>query len=258
MKDMFQKHRSLRKSESGAVEMVEAVIIYPFVFLALGVIIYLGIYMIQYATVQTYAEKIALYGAREIASPGYLEMITSANRQAVLGSAAVEADMDVTEEDGLAVIDSGTMKINFDPGNVDVRPYRYWSFDTKNEEASGPFSKSSMTILNGLLKNMVSNNSILCSNDVETNIECENYFLVQFVNVTVSQKIKGMEMLSFFGIDTPKVEVSCKCPVNDVDEFVRNTDFAFDTIEALAEKLGIDVDKLKDKIEDVKKTLHLN
>ena len=257
MKELLQKHRLFGKSECGAVEMVEAVIIYPFVFAALGVIIYLGIYMIQYATVQTYAEKIALYGAREIASPGYLEMISSANRQKILGSAAVEADLDITEKDNLAIVNSG-MTINFDPGNVDVRAYRYWSFDTENEESSGPFSKSSMAILNGLLSEMVSKNSILCSNDVQTSIKCENYFLVQFVDVSVSQELKGMELLTFFGIDTPRVEVSCKCPVNDVDEFIRNTDFAFDTIETLAEKLGIDVDKLKDKITDVKEKFHLN
>ena len=39
--------------------------------------------------------------------------------------------------------------------------------------------------------------------------------------------------------------------VNDVDEFVRNSDFAVDTVTSVAKKLGIDPSKLKEKISNI-------
>lgn len=248
---MKKELRRFMKSEDGA-ELIEATLIYPFVFLCLAFLLYMGIYMMQYMTVQAYAEKIAMFAARDLASPGYITMIAGSKQNEVFGTSATEVNLDVKKNDsGQGTMQDGYANINFDPKKIDFKVYRYWNFDD-------PLEENTKNTLNNMLTNLVSSNSMVCSRGVQTKISCKNYFLVQYVNVSVTQELENFELFEFFGIDNPTVKVHAKCAVNDVDEFIRTTDFAVDSLEMMAGKLGVDVEGLKAKIIKAKNDLHLN
>ena len=71
--------------------MVEAAIIYPIVFLCLFFLIYMGLYILQYMSVSAYAQKVALLASREIAYPGYIDMVDKDRKK--YSNAALEADL---------------------------------------------------------------------------------------------------------------------------------------------------------------------
>ena len=133
-----------------------------------------------------------------------------------------------------------------DPSNVKrTRAYRYWKKDPINGYSSG--------YENSLL-NIIGSASILNSKNkdsVKVTIEGKNYFITQYINVKVEQEVINVPILEFFGIDTPTVSASAVSSVNDVDEFVRNSDFAIDTVGAIAKKLGIDPKNIKAKISGI-------
>lgn len=226
------------KSENGAAQMVEAAIIYPIVFLVIFFLIYVGLFILQSITVSAYAQKIALLASREIAYPGYIDLVVDDN---LYSSSAVEADLKPGESF------DGVINLSFDPKAVETRAYRYWSKD--------PIEKYH-TAFEDILKKMIKKNSIIgAKKEVKAKVTSKNYFLTQYVEVNVSQPLMDIGVLSFFGIDSPTVSVRVQAAVNDTDELIRNTDFAVDALEALAKKLGIDVNDLKEKIKNAKKKL---
>lgn len=237
------KIKKLIKDENGAAQMVEAAIIYPIVFLCLVFLIYMGLYILQYMSVSAYAQKVALLASREIAYPGYIDMVDKDRKK--YSNAALEADL---SKSGNSF--NGNISISFNPDETEIRAYRYWSSDPLSGHEE-PFEN--------ILKEMVRKNSIIgAKNDVTAEISSENYFVVQYVNVHLSQPLMDFAVLDFFGIESPTVAVSVKASANDTDEFIRNTDFAVDAIEAIAKKLGIDVDSMKNKVKEAKEKLGLN
>lgn len=228
------------KREDGAAQMIEAAIIYPVVFLCVFVLIYIGLYILQTITVSTYAQKAAMLTAREISYPGYLAMV---NDNSVYASAAVEGDDDLLT----------SLTLNTDPKNLKPQTYRYWTQSMMDNEVKDDYED--------ILREMVAYNSIITTKDkdsITVNITTKNHFIVQYVIVDVSQPLVGFPVLEFFGIDTPVVSASAQTTVSDIDEMVRNVDFVTDALAAFANKLGLDIGKLKEKINTVKETLGLN
>lgn len=241
--DLMRKFQKFLKSENGAAQMIEAAIIYPIVFFCLVFLIYMGLYILQYMSVSAYAQKVALLASREIAYPGYINMIDKDGKK--YNNAALEADLS-----NYGNSFNGNISISFDPNEVESRAYRYWSKDPLSGYEE-PFEN--------ILTEMVLKNSIIGSkNEVTAEITSENYFVVQYVNVKISQPLMNFAILDYFGIESPTVAVSIKASANDTDEFIRNTDFAVDAIEAIAKKLGIDVDSMKSKVKEAKEKLGLN
>ena len=239
----MRRIKEIIKDENGAAQMVEAAIIYPIVFLCLIFLIYIGLYILQYMSISAYAQKVALLASREIAYPGYIDMAGKDRKK--YSNAALEADL---SKYGNSF--NGNISISFDPDESEIRAYRYWSSDPLSGHEE-PFEN--------ILKEMVRKNSIIgAKNDVTAEISSENYFVVQYVNVHISQSLMDFAVLDFFGIESPTVAVSVKASANDTDEFIRNTDFAVDAIEAIAKKLGIDVDSMKNKVKEAKEKLGLN
>lgn len=228
--------KKLFHNEDGAYSLIQATIIYPVVFLFIFFVIYIGLYILHMITLASYAQKIAVLTAREVSSPGY-STILSADKYS---SSAVEADLGKTEE-GKSPFD-GKVNIDNKVENIKTRAYRYWY---------SPLDDKSKKYYEGVLTTLVKNNSILngdALNNVKVEIDCDNYFITQFINVSIEQKLMEFGVLTFFGIESPSVKVSATTPVSDTDEIVRNTDFAVDAVEVLADKLGIDTSKMKEAV----------
>lgn len=60
--------------DRGAVQIIEASLVFPIVFLVVGFLIYLGSYTLQRVSMHNHAQKIAVITSREIAFPGYDEL----------------------------------------------------------------------------------------------------------------------------------------------------------------------------------------
>ncbi len=229
--------KKLFKDENGAAMMVEAAIIYPVVFLLIVVLIYMGLYILQIATLSGYAQKIAIIASREVALPGYSSLTKMNGADNVFSTGAVEGDLG--DDDSF----NGHIALSFNSGEVKTLAYRYWSSDPLGDRAG---------IYEATLNKLVEKNSIIGSGgNVTTEISCDNYFITQYVKVKVTQPLVDFPILEFFGIDTPTVSVSVQASVNDVDELVRNTDFAVDAIKQLALRLGINIDEMKGKLDKI-------
>ncbi len=241
----MRKLRKCLKEENGAAMLIEAVVIYPIVFLAIFFLIYVGLFILQYMSVSAYAQKVALLASREVAFPGYISLVS----EDVYTTAAVEADLGTDSDGDQATSFKGMVKMNFDPKNAQVNAYRYWG---------DPLSSESKTVLVNILKEMVDKNSLIgAEGEVTASVEAENYFVTQYVKVSVSQPLAGFAVLDFFGIEQPTVSATVQASVNDTDELVRNVDFAADAIKAIAKKLGIDAGSIKKKFKDAKSFLGL-
>lgn len=231
--------RKLMKHEKGGYQLTEAAILYPFTFLMIMFVIYIGLYIIQVMTVSSYAQKVALLSARELSCPGYRDIVNAAR----LSTSAAELDFKLSDaEDGSY---KGKVNIDNKVSSVKLRAYRYWSLH--------PLNNTETTYYQGILKNLVKNNSLLSGakgKDVKAVITSDNYVVAQYITVEVKQELMHFAVLDLLGIQQPNVEVRAKASVNDTDELVRTTDFVCDAVEALANRLGIDTSKVKKTVSD--------
>ena len=165
----------------------------------------------------------------------------------VFNTVAVEGDLG----SGNSFNGSGKITIEKSAKNIKkTRAYRYWKSDPISEYKDPYIS---------ILDSMISKGSILgTKGDVTLEISGENMFIVQYIHVKVTQPVIDFPVLDYFGIKTPTVSASAMTSVNDIDELVRNTDFAADTISCLAKKLGIDVDGIGAKFQSIKSDLGLD
>lgn len=229
------------KREDGAAQMIEAAIIYPVVFLCIFVLIYIGLYILQTITVSTYAQKAVMLTAREISYPGYIQMVE--------GNESVYSDASVEGNDMLLE----SLVLNTDPKRAKGQTYRYWTQSMMREDTKLKYED--------ILKEMVVNNSMITSKEkeeIKVEITTKNHFIVQYVNVTVTQPLMGFPVLEHFGIETPTISASAQTTVSDTDEMIRNVDFVTDALTAFANKIGLDIGGMKEKINQVKETLGLD
>lgn len=238
----MKKFKRFMKNDRGAAQMIEAAILYPIVFLLIFVLIYIGLYILQSMTVSSYSQKIAMLAAREVAHPFYIDEVggTIGAGDEKGASNFNKADTELTE--GAA----SSVSFEKDPTAIKrTRAYRYWK--------SNPIKGYSDGYRDSLL-DIIGSASIVNSagsDKVKVDITSENYFVTQYITVKVEQEIVDFPVLDFFGIKSPTVSASAMSSVNDVDEFVRNSDFAVDTVSSIAKKLGIDPSKLKEKISNI-------
>lgn len=244
------KNKGFLKNEDGA-ELIEAVLIYPVVFMALAFLLYVGIMIMQYMTINAYAEKAATLAAREVACPGYINMIYGADRGVVENSGAELLFNDVTVENSKATVGSGQLNISYDPSEENQkkrrRPYRYWSKNLLIDDDSNA--------IKNMLVTMGKKYSLMGTGNITATVTSDNMIFCQYIHVTVEEELPSFGALTFFGIEEPTISVNASCPVNDTDEFIRNTDFAVDVIKTVAAKLGIDVNSMKDKLNEAREKL---
>ncbi len=258
---MIRSSHHLRRDDGA--ETLEAALIYPIVLLIISSLIYFGVFILQYVSVASYADKIALLAAREVAFPGYIQLISGDS----VSTGAIEIQLDDFSQ--AASSDPNTVNsvitIPSEAKQVHARAYRYWKSDPldssgiENNATIAGGSYNAKSVLENLLSEMVNNNSFLLGNQPATvEITCENYFITQNVIVHVDQQLMGSGFLSAVGVPDPAVHVSSLASANDTDEFIRNTDFVCDSLEMIARKLDIDVDSIRDKFTEIKDTLGLD
>lgn len=230
--------KNFKSDETGAAQIIEAAIIYPVVFMILFYLIYMGLYILQCVTVESYAQKIALMAAREVAHPGYIDEIDKD---------AIDASVDYSGNNDISLPD--------DPREIGVSSaYRY--FAPKNL-----ISKEKQDYLKNQLRNLIKTSSIIGNSDgdIKVDITFKNYVVVQQVEVKATQKLASFPVLEFFGMnDDLTVSSTAVASVNDSDEFIRNVDFIDDIIETIGKKLGIDIDNIRTKIQNVKEKMGLD
>jgi len=238
----MRRIQNFLKEERAAAQMVEAAIIYPIVFLIIFLMIYMGLYILQAITVGTYAQKMAILASREISSPGYYTLVG----QEKYSDAAIEMS-----SDGVPSLTRDKIYEGVGRTNCDI-VYRYW-------RGSKALNDTGKTYYTQALQKMVGENSILAPEnaDVDVEISCENYVLAQFVTVKVEQELMHFGLLDFFGIESPKVSATARATVSDTDELVRNVDFVADALDALATRLGIDVNKARNTVQSACEKLGL-
>lgn len=227
--------KNFKSDETGAAQIIEAAILYPVVFMILFFLIYIGLYILQCVTVESYAQKIALITAREIAHPGYIDEIGSTDNASVDYSG-----------DGINIQNKKASDVGV------AFAYRY----IFNNFIDG----GKMDSLKNSLTNLIRNNSIIGNSDgeIKVDITIKNYVVVQQVEVTATQELASFPVLEFFNInDGLTVSSTAVVSVNDSDEFVRNVDFVYDVIKLIGKKLGINIDNVRAKIDNFKKTLNI-
>ncbi len=243
----MKRLRKLLRSEKGGYQMIEASIMYPFVFLIIIFVLYYGMYLIQMMAVSSYAQKIAVLAAREVACPGYYKLVSSQR----LTTSATEIDFKTGGGDGTY---SGNVALSNKASDSLVRAYRYFTHDPLTTKDPGidenGFPKDPEVYYEGVLQGLTYSNSLLkgwgTQNNVQVELSCDNKFIAQYINVTIKQPLVRFGLLDYLGIGQITVEASAKASVSDTDELVRNTDFAADAINAIAERLGIDTSKIKE------------
>ena len=250
--------RRFWKDERGAAELIEATLLYPIIFICIGLLLYFGLFILQTISVQNYARKTALLAAREIAYPGYINMITDE----ALTSASAELQLNdytksITDESNKILTGEKKDKKEFvihlsiDPKDTQVRAYRYWLPNPLDDSSAGAYEDA--------LVKMIQNNSILGGKDkAEVKITGKNYFVTQYVEVDVTQPIFEFPLLRAIHMEAPSIRAHAVASVNDTDEFIRNTDLACDALEMLAKKLHIDIDSMRKKLDDILEKLGLN
>lgn len=241
--------RKLLQHEKGGYEMTEAAIMYPFTFLMIMFVMYVGIYLVQLNTVSSYAQKIALLAAREVSCPGYSNIVNGARYSTSAAELDFDLSGDVTEE-GKSKFE-GKININNKVEDIQLRAYRYW-FNPLNDEEKDYYSQ--------VLHDLVQNNSVMrgaSGNSVTATVDCQNYVVVQYITTDVEQELIHFGLLDFLGVKQPSVRASAMIPICDTDELVRTTDFTTDAIQSLAKRMGIDMSSFKKTVVKCLKTVGL-
>lgn len=133
--------------------------------------------------------------------------------------------------------------------------YRYWQIGDDKI-----LTKEMKDYYGGILETMVKENSIIIPNDnnaLQVSVSCKNHVVSQLITVKVEQELMHFAILDFFGIESPTVSATAVATVSDTDELIRNTDFAVDAMKALASRFNIDLDNMKDKVNDILEKLGL-
>lgn len=236
--------RKLIKDETGAALIIEATVIYPVVFLCVFFLIFVGLFFMQNAMLESTAQKMATLAAKEVAYPGFID-ITGKAAGINLKTGMIEIQQDVYANSAIEAkkgLKAGSIRVSFDTSSVKTHPYRYWSSD--------PLDNTAKMVICEMIEQSDDVRFLIGGSEIEAKVSCSNYFITQYVKVTITQKVVDIGVLRFFGISAPTLKASATAPVGDSDELVRNVDLVHDAVDWLADKLGIDISKLKKTIDD--------
>ncbi|WP_295219021.1 hypothetical protein [Ruminococcus sp.] len=195
--------------------------------------------MFQGVALQNYAQKVAVVAAREISYPGYMNLAEGGDPVSIFGTNAIDWETNVKIEVKKATI----------------YPYRYLTTLGKGKILDDAQLKN----LQEVASSIVTENSLLVTDKpIEIEIETENYFISQQVDITITETLPTPGVFSWFR-ETSKLSATASATANDPDEYVRNTDLVFDFLDILGKKLGIKdgisgaIEKVKSVIEDINK-----
>ena len=224
--------REIVKSENGAVPIIEMTLVFPFVLIVLGFLIYLGSYVLQSVAIYNDAQIIAVAAGREGAIPGYEYLYE--NR-----GITTKADFNYSAGELPA---TGTI-INMMSVH---QPYRYWGNSFLKESEKADLEQS--------LEKLVADTSFLAPSNVDCTITTTNYIVSQEVKVNVVKIVVPPTLFEYIGIkDNMNINITATAVVSDPAEFIRNTDMVFELGEKLAERTGLNkkIASFKQKFKDI-------
>lgn len=240
--------RELR-SEKGAASVLEATIVLPVVFLCVLLLVFLGFTYAQKAFLQYHAARLSAYISKTIVYPGYQNI----QKPFYSGSGS---SANVTLQDVNAAMRSkdpyrylkGLFKTEYVSMDADGRKITETAADKMVSEylMSHGFLKADGGSLKkpdtDKFKNAKekSANGFICAISADTSK----------VSVYIAQNYMFASFFRMIGMGDKYTTISGQSTafVNDSVEFVRNTDMVFEAANLLAQKLGIDVEKIKDVI----------
>lgn len=203
------------KNENGAAQILEASIVFPVMFIILFFLIYMGNVHYQKAQIEAVVTEAAIKGAGYCADP-------------ILQT--------IKEKNGIPTISS-----------LKTEPYRY-IFGGMNDiekkigsEVADTIQKSTLTFFSNMSPKLTTKASDIA--------KFNNYVIYSTFSVEVKYQIQFP--IRFLGEKTPpmiQITSRAEMPVNDVAEFIRNTDMVLDVFHGT--KLGQSISNLFGKIND--------
>ena len=240
------------RSENGAAYVMEAVIVYPIVMIAVVFLIMVGMTFAQKSMLQHHANELSTYIAKVIRYPGY-QYIEKPFYEG-------DSDGEVTRE----MVDNAMKQI--DPyrylfniiGNqyraptdsngdqvvseCEVQIVKYLDGHGFLKPAAGAAPKPSSSTYSGV-KYAAEQNGRSCYISATTSR----------VSVYLGQYYVFADFFRMIGVGGKRMTITGECTtyVCDTVELVRITDMAFDVVNFVAGKLGLDLDKITDAIQKV-------
>lgn len=224
-----------KRNESGEL-MLEAAIYFPIVILVVALMVCVGVAKLQQCVMFFETEKIANNAAKCIVYVGYDKLAGVLDNSTVVDLSQAPGDAEV--------------KAYYEAkkGNL----YKEWAWDYSAQEKA----------FESLLSDMLTSFSFLNGIGSSTEVDVKGG-LIPNVQVTVTYSLEFPHMFEFLVKDSDKegmfsdVKVASysRCVAVDPVEFVRNTDIAFDVLDFLLDKFGIDVDKFMNKLKVMKDKL---
>lgn len=233
------------RSEKGAASVLEAAIVLPVAFIVVILFVFLGFTYVQRAYLQYHASKLSEYISKSILYPGYQYIqhpfyTSSGNNN---GVKLDDVNKAMKNNDPYRYL-AGLFKSEYKIKDVDGRNIVETSADKMVKEylTKHGFLKASGGDLkepNGYTHS-ANDNGFICAISADTSK----------VSVYIAQNYMFSSFFRMIGMGNKYTTISGQCTsfISDSVEFVRNTDMAFDAANILAEKLGIDVKKIKETI----------
>lgn len=240
--------KKIFRSEDGAAYVLEAAIIFPIVFLVVMWLGFMGFLYAQKSYLQYWATEISAYIAKTIVYPGY---------------ASLDPRFAFEEPGGgKSELDRVTKAVE------QVDPYRYLFGLFKGDyiTTDEPQGRSVPEEMKNYMMNEIygkrgfvrsSGGSVGIDDDPYTTASANSngYFVgihatTSRVTVCLAENYAFPDFFRMIGIGGAKTVISGtgETFVNDSVEFVRLSDLAFDAVDFLAGKLGIDLDDIGEKI----------
>lgn len=190
------------RDERGSATLVEMCFIFPIVIIVVLTMLYIGLFFLQSAVANSYAQRAVVYVSRMVTMPAY----------DMLGE--FSSSVDFSSNPTTAQVNKAVSK---------HKPYRFCSSDVVDTDKVDTVART--------LENLLVDAGFLFG-DVSCEIETENLFIYQTVTVNVTQSISLPFFVQFLGLPASidlmtSVQAGATCPA----EFVRNVDLVYDVAD---------------------------
>lgn len=240
------------RSEKGAASVLEATIVLPVVFLCVILLVFLGFTYAQRAYLQYHASRLSSYISKTILFPGYQSIQKPFYMSGGSSGNVTLSDVNSAMQSKdpyrylLGLFKTEYVSIDTEGRNIpktaaDKMVNEYLTSHGFLKADGGPLKKPD----NKNFENAIpqTNNGFICAISADTSK----------VSVYIAQNYMFASFFRMVGMANKHTVISGQSTafINDSVEFVRNTDMVFDAANLLAQKLGIDVNKIQEVIKKI-------
>lgn len=237
------------RSEKGAASVLEATIVLPIVFISVILLIFLGFTYAQRAFLQYHASQLSGYISKAILYPGYQYIEQPFYSNSGKNSAVTLNDVNeaMKHDDPYRYL-TGLFNPQSKIKDVEGRNIVETSADKMVSDylTKHGFLKAS----GGDLKKPGTKNFAKATVRNANGFMCAIYADTSKVSVYIAQNYMFASFFRMIGMGDKYTTISGQSTsfISDSVEFIRNTDMVFDVANMLAQKMDIDVDKIKEVI----------